>query len=294
MVFLQIRECADQLTEDGERVELALITDYSSQEEQWSIEVISRDGSITFGEYRVSDDGEVTSSDVIAAQVLQPDITCAAPASSLTQGPVPPKILIPSTPTPTPALVFGSKEEAEVGVWLAGYNCYGVFPEAESFIGYPYGAGKWVVEGKSSTTHYGLWEVGSITGSITPLDQIAAQAAVKCSLPAPASFPAAVTGEQAELRVWIAIYDCIAPKPKRTSFKVYVDNPQRWLVEGKEDITVEVEVERVVGGVTERFTETRTVTSYYGLWTVDATSVTIAPWDLLARATAGKTCYRTP
>ncbi len=163
-----------------------------------------------------------------------------------------------------------------------------------SFIAYPYSGGKWVVEGKSTSTHYGLWQVDSITGKITPLDQIAAQAAAKCGLPAPASFPPAVTGEQAELRVWIAVYDCIDPKPKRTSFKMYVDNPQRWLVEGKEDVTVEVEVEKVVAGVTEKYKEFRIQTFYYGLWTVDVTTATIAPWDNLARATAGKICYRQP
>ena len=143
-------------------------------------------------------------------------------------------------------------------------------------MAYPYSVGRWVVDGKTAATHYGLWQGDSITGKITPLDQIAAQAAAKCELPAPASFPSAVTGEQAELRVWIAVYDCFAPRPKRTNFKVYVDNPQRWLVEGEEAAT-----------------ET-TPTIYYGLWTVDTTTGALTPWDNLASATAVKTCYHTP
>lgn len=284
LVFLQVRACADQLATEGSKVELALTSVYSSEEKQWFVNVISRDGAITFGQYRVSDTtGEVTSKDIIAAQVLQSGVTCTSPAARLTKGPIPPKITIAS--------VFSSKEEAQLGVWLESYNCYDVFPEATSFTAYDYGAGKWVVEGKSATTHYGLWEVDGITGKITPLDQLAAQAAAKCGLPAPASFPPAVTGEQAELRVWISVYDCINPKPKSESFKVYVDSPQRWLVEGKEAVTVEVEVEKDVAGVIEKYKELRIVTSYYGLWTVDVTNATIAPWDNIARATAGNACY---
>jgi len=203
-----------------------------------------------------------------------------------------------------PAPVVATAAEAELRVWAAAYNCYDHFPELASFTAYQYDPERWVVEGKSENTHYGLWQVDSATGEITPLDQLAEEAAAVCELPAPTLppvvrravfFPPVVTGEQAELRVWIAVYDCFDPRPERASFTVYVDNPQRWLVEGRGEETVEVLVERVVGGTTETFTEERTVTVYYGLWVVDATTAEITAWDQLAReTTANEACYQTP
>jgi len=136
--------------------------------------------------------------------------------------------------------------------------------------------------------------VDGISGEIAALDQMAKEAAIICGLRDDASFPPAFTGEQAELRVWAAVYDCFDPKPERTSFTFFVDNPQRWLIEGRGEETVEVQVEQVVGGVTESFTEERTETVYYGFWMVDATTAEITPWDRLARETEERICYQTP
>ncbi len=192
LVYLRVRSCADKLGTIGNRMELSLTSDYSTDEKQGRVGVTDKGGALTFGQYRVSDaTGEVTSAEIVAAQILQSGVTCADPVARLTQGPVSPKILIPSTPTPEPPPVSPG-----------------------------------------------------------------------------------VTEEQAEARIWIAVYDCFDPKPKRISFKVYAENPQRWLVEGKE--------------------ETVTRTFYYGLWTVNATTGIILPWDNLARATANQACFRQP
>ncbi len=286
LVFLQVRKCAAEVASTGKTIELALSSFYSPEEERWYIEATNKDGTITFGKYKVSDiTGAVTPADMTAAQILQTGVTCTDSAARLTKDPVPPQILISSLPTdtptpsptstPTPVPVIGSKDDAQLGVWLAVYGCYSVFPELASFTAYSNGPGQWTVEGKSATAQYGLWQVDGLTGKITPLDQLAKQAADKCGLATTAAFPPAMTGEQAELRVWEAVYDCFDPKPKRTSFKAYVDNPQRWLVEGRDN--------------------TVAPPALYGLWKVEVTNATIAPWDNLARTTANMTaCYRTP
>ena len=82
--------------------------------------------------------------------------------------------------------------------------------------------------------------------------------------------------------------------PKSTAFSTFQDNPQRWLVEGKDTVTTEVEVTRVVGGTTETFVEERTVSVSYGLWLVDTSTATASPWSNLARTTAARSCYQTP
>ncbi len=189
-------------------------------------------------------------------------VACAAPAPA-------PK----TTPTPTPAPVINSIEKAQARVWVEAYNCYSAYPELTSFTAYPYSAGMWVVEGKTETIHYGLWSVDGITGKVTALDVVAAEAAPKCNiaLATRPSLPPAVTAGQAEVRVWITLYDCPYDlKPKRTSFTAYQDNPQRWLVEGKEG------------------------TVLYGLWSVDTATAAITPWDGEARLKANAVCYRNP
>jgi len=164
-------------------------------------------------------------------------------------------------------------------VWVKVYGCYAEFPDRSSFMAYQYSQEDWIVEGKSQDTQYGLWQVDGISGEVAALDQLAKEAAVFCGLRAEASFPPAFTGEQAELRVWAAVYDCFDdPKPERTSFMSYVDSPQRWLVEGRGECTVGDE----------------TVTVYYGFWVVDATTAEIIPWDQLARDTEEQACYQTP
>lgn len=147
----------------------------------------------------------------------------------------------------------------------------------------------------SDITHYGLWQVNTLTGEISPSDLLAEEAAAFCGFPDEATFPGAVTPEQAELLVWISSYDCFETKPSADSFTAYQDNPQRWLVEGKETVTVQVEVESVTEGRTEIFVEERAEIAYYGLWMVDTSTATITPWDDLSREKAkDKDCYRTP
>lgn len=115
-----------------------------------------------------------------------------------------------------------------------------------------------------------------------------------CGFPDDATFPHAVTAEQAELLVWNSSYDCFDTEPRAASFTAYQDNPQRWLVEGKETVTVQVEVESVTEGKTEIFVEERRVVVYYGLWMVDASTATLTSSDNLYREAKSKECYRGP
>ena len=95
--------------------------------------------------------------------------------------------------------------------------------------------------------------------------------------------------------VWVATYDCFDdPKPTTLSFTAFQDTPQRWLVEGRDTIVVEVEVQRVVDGATETSIEERTQTILYGLWLVDTNTAVITPWDQLATLTAFNACYQAP
>ena len=183
------------------------------------------------------------------------------------------------------------------------FDCYDHFPELASFTAHEDAPHGWVVEGNSAITHYGIWQVDAQTGEITPSDILAIQASATCRQPAAAvvarpqsdaSFPAVVTLEQAELLVWFAVYDCFSPNPKSTAFTAFQDNPQRWLVEGKDTVTTEVEVTRVVGDTTETFVEERTSSVSFGLWLVDTSTATASPWSDLARTTAARSCYQTP
>ena len=95
------------------------------------------------------------------------------------------------------------------------------------------------------------------------------------------------------------MYDCFTPRPKNGAFNVLVDNPKRWLVEGRGEETVEKLKERDIidpaTGLktgTEIFTEFETETTFYGLYVVDATTGQITPWDTLASGTAVQLCYR--
>ena len=183
------------------------------------------------------------------------------------------------------------------------FDCYDHFPQLVSFTVHDDAPRGWVVEGNSAITHYGIWQVDAQTGEITPSDLLAKEANATCRQPPPqvaprpflaASFPSVVTAEQAGLLVWFAVYDCFFPSPNSTAFIAFQDNPQRWLVEGKDTVTTEVEVTRVVGGTTETFVEERTVSVSYGLWLVDTSTATASPWSNLARTTAARSCYQTP
>ncbi len=90
--------------------------------------------------------------------------------------------------------------------------------------------------------------------------------------PTPLPTPAAKTGEQARLRVWVAIRACFDPLPLLEDFIAHQDRPERWIVVGTGK-----------GGVN------------YGLWFVDAAAGSITPQDSTARTTQGNsTCFFVP
>ena len=266
---------------------------------RWVSEVANEDGTLSFGRWQVPDaTGIAAALDEIASAIVSPGITCDIPVALLATGLTPP-VLLPPTATPIPPSAITTAGQAQLRVWIAVFNCYDHFPALESFTAYEDSPFRWVVEGKSDITQYGLWLVDIQTGEISPADQLAEKAAATCELPAQAAFPAVVAALQAELLVWAAVYDCFDfdyPKPKTTTLKAYQDNPQRWLVEGRDDVVVEVEVESVLdsGSTTETFIEEREQTVFYGLWLVDTSTGAITPWDALARTTAFNPCYQSP
>jgi hypothetical protein len=262
-------------------MELSLTSDYSTEEGRWSVGVLGQGGALTFGRYQVSDaTAEITPEDATAIVLMTPGVRCAEPATVLSKGPVPPQFAMAAAPAPAPVIDSGSRAELEV--WVRVYSCYSTFPELSNFVAYEQGDGKWVVEGKSNTTQFGLWQVDGMSGSISPMDGLALQAAAECSLSTSSSFPPAVLGTQAELRVWAAVYDCFN-HPQRTSFTSYTDSPQRWLVEGRQE-----EVRDPLTGTVI------TPAEFFGVWTVDAVSGEIRPWDGEANGKFLLSCFKSP
>jgi len=284
LVYLEVRECADQLGAAGNKLELSLTSDYSSEERKWRVGVTGAEGTLTFGQYHVTDDtGTVAPADATSSRLLEAGVVCSEPASVLSKGPVPPQMSIISSLPPVPVPAIGSKNQAEMEVWLKAYSCYGTFPELGNFFAYEYGAGKWIVEGKSDATQFGLWQVDAMSGLVSPLDRLAIDAAAECSLSTAPNYPSTVQGPQAELRVWIAVYDCFG-QPERSSFRFYTDNPQRWLVEGRREAVYAEETGLLLQAG-----------ALFGLWVVDAVNGEVKPWDDRAQATAADvSCYRTP
>ncbi len=328
LVFQTVSQCADQISLGGGtpvKVQISVI--YNVEEERWESEVIGDNGSLnfSFGRWQVLDDTrEVTPLDSVAADITIPNISCGNPVAFLGRGATPPLFLAPTltptlTPTPTPTVtptptpiptptspiptptstpfpppLVGTIDEAQLRVWATVFDCFGHFPSLESFAAYQDTPERWVVEGKSTITHYGLWLVDAFTGEIIPADSIARETTETCVMLARASSQAVITGQQAALLVWVASYDCFEdPKPTTTSFTSFQDTPQRWLVEGRDSIIVEVEVEKVVGDTTETSIEERIETALYGLWLVDTNTAAITPWDQLARFTSLRPCYQT-
>ena len=297
LIFQMVRSCADSVSASRETpVQVAFATTYNLNAGKWTIVVTSVDETLSLGRWQVVDGtGQVTPLDDVARAISPPGTTCNDPVAVLATGGSPPLVATHTpTPVPTPVPLVSTQEQAELRVWVNVFNCYDHFPDLASFAAHPDDVGRWIVEGKSAITHYGLWQVNAVTAVISPLDLLAKEAAAVCGVPDQASFPAVVTGEQAGLLVWIASYDCFDPRPAVESFTFYQENPQRWLVEGKEIVTVEVAVERVVGGTTETFVEERTQLAHYGLWIVDTSTAIITPWDDLAEASSTQQCYRQP
>ena len=270
----------------------------------WNVGVSSPDPDLTYGVWKVQDSNRVvTPDDSVAEIIATPGISCTAPTVTLSLGATPPQFLAP-TPTPIPeptaipAPLVDSAEKASLAVWIGVYNCYSHFPEITSFQAFQAGSDAWTVEGKSGVTHYGLWQVDAFTEAITPLDEIALQAQAQCA--SQDRVPVVVSSEQARLRVWIAIYDCYPqpvpgqssiPIPPEDFFQAFQESAERWVVEGKGDVELEVEVTVTEQGVTETFTEQITNLTYYGLWEVDTDTGEITARDSFARAVQELGCF---
>ena len=263
---------------------------------EWQVTASSKDKTLNFGTWRVDDNtGLVAPGNAIAASIDSPTIICGVPVAHLSGAPTPPHILLPEPPPIVePEALVQTANQAELLVWVSVYNCYDHFPELTSFTGLQDESGNWVVEGRSPITQYGLWRVNATTGQPIALDLLAREAVTACNARTDAAFPVVATIQQAALRVWSATYDCFIPSPGFDTFTVRMDSPQRWLVEGREIVTIEVEVQRVVSGTTETFTEERTSTVFYGLWMVDSSSGEITAWDDLAKSTAVRSCFKDP
>ena len=94
--------------------------------------------------------------------------------------------------------------------------------------------------------------------------------------PPPTPTPVVATGEQARVRVWVAVRSCFLPLPPLEVFASYQDQPDRWIVEG-----------RAVGDASPKI--------FYGLWLVDVATGAIAPSDAVAEITAtNDSCFKEP
>ncbi len=293
LVLLTIMTCAGQLAAaTGSTIAPDFATTYDSVDGNWRIEAFSKTPAITFGAWNVNDDtGAITPEDSTAEGISTPDLQCLPALARRARGRTPPLFGPPTAPTPTPlpqatplpSRVIGSEEQAELAVWVTTYSCFGDFPLMASFAAEPDGPVRWIVEGRSNDTVYGLWTVNAITGAITPNDQVARQAQEQCA-EAP-EVPAAMRASQAALRVWMATYQCFDPPPPFNYFVGHLITPQRWIVEGRE-----AKEEDAEGFIIES-TETDKL---FGFWLVDTNTGIISPWDQLAVDTAARSCFKQP
>ena len=133
---------------------------------------------------------------------------------------------------------------------------------------------------------------------VTPLDEVASNVALPdiiCDQPrtslatgaTPPLFstltqdPLVATGDEARLRVWLAVYGCFDPAPPFESFSAYRHGPERWIVEGRGESTAVEEGPTIVT---------------YGLWSVNADTGDIIPYDVIATETVAENppCLRMP
>lgn len=198
-------------------------------------------------------------------------------------------------------------------VWMRIQACAGQIAlategrvEAELATTYRSADGMWFVAAATSAPPLalGLWQVSEADGKVTPVDEVARQVdspGLVCELPkasiaggntppvfatpAPATpvaspTPEPLTGDQARLRVWVAVRSCFNPIPPIGSFTAYRDSSGRWIVEGREETTS---------------SQGSTALITYGLWAVDVSNGDVIPYDPIALATAGRTnCYKAP
>lgn len=285
-------------------IQAVITTRYSPDTNAWLVDSSNTEPALTFGVWEVNDvTGRVTPLDDVARSVVMPSVTCSVPSATLATALTPPIFIMPAPPptpgpSPTPEPRVTSAEEAALRVWISVYNCYDHFPESSSFQAFQDTPKRWTVEGKSTITHYGLWLVDALTEAITPIDELAIQAQERCATTA--TLPAVVSGKQAQLRVWIALYDCYPmpvegesdiPIPAAEYFASFQESPERWVVEGKAEVDRVVEVEVTEQGKTETFVEGAAPLTYYGLWEVATGTGAITARDKLARDILALSCF---
>ena len=287
-------EAGTATTAEAVEVNVVFSTTYDPANFRWVVDVTTNDDLLSFGQWRVVDGPpSAAPQDATAARIATGDVRCALPRAFLKDAPTPPLFLPapPPAPTPTPtiALLVSTAELAATQVWTSVYGCFQEFPSFESFAGRPGLEGNWIVEGKSGTSQYGLWEVDAVTGEPSPRDDLARQVSESCATEVQ---PAVVTSEEASIRAWVAAYDCFSPRPTFDAFTTRQEDPRQWIVEGRGTVEVEVEVTVDTGSGTETFTETRTQTAFYGLWLVDTETGRVRGLDNVARAQAVNTCFK--
>ena len=282
-MFSRLRQCADQVAFTVEAgVSVTLTSDYSSKDGSWLVGASSSDPDLNFGQWEVLDaTKEVVPRDEIAVTISSSDIICFEPVALITRNITAP-LFSTTTPTPLPTRtpapiaepIVTSAEEAGLRVWVAVYNCYRYWPDVTSFVARQESPERWIVEGNSETTQYGLWAIDAFTAQITPLDPLAQGAASNCYVP-PETVTSIVvtTAEVASHRVWVAVYSCFDPRPSNKAFTAFQDSPESWVVEGK------VETVTGVGGVEGEAGVEGVKSANYGLWLVDSATAEITPLD---------------
>ena len=297
LVWSEVSTCAEQLATaselgEGEAAAAAVATEvnvvfessYDAANLRWIVDVVTNDDLLSFGQWAVADQASpsVTPRDATAGRIAGGTTRCALPNALLDDVPTPPlfraiEVLVPNA------------ELAATQVWTSVYGCYEDFPAFGSFSGRAGLQDSWIVEGKSATTQYGLWEVDAASGAITPLDGIADRVQVSCPTDVQ---PTVVTAEEASIRAWVAAYDCFTPHPLFGAFTTRQEDPRQWIVEGRGTVDLEVEVTVETGSGTETFTETRTETAFYGLWLVDTETGRVTGADILAATMAEDSCFK--
>lgn len=296
LVLSRIMDCAgDLFALTGSRISPDFTTTYSFTEGEWTVEAFTRSPALSFGIWRIIDaTGEVTPLDNVALGIDTPGINCLPPVATRARGRTPPLFGTPTptpknptptsgpppTATPAPPFKVRDPEDAAVAVWVSVYSCYGHFPQLGSFTATEDGPDRWVVEGRSPDTVYGLWSVDKESAEVTPVDDIARQAEEDCLKPLVGAV--ALNPVQAALRVWMASYQCFNPPPKFEFFVAYLITPQLWVVEGRE--SEKKEDEAVV--------QSSEADALYGFWLVDTDTGVIQPWDDLAIRSAASPCFK--
>lgn len=304
LVWSEVSRCAEQVAaplaaaEGGGAVAAQTVdvnvvfeSSYDAANLRWIVSVVTNDDLLSFGQWAIADDlsGSVTPRDATAGRIAATGTRCALPNALLDDVPTPP-LFLPADP------LVPDAELAAIQVWTTVYGCFQDFPAFESFQARPGLQGNWIVEGKAATTPYGLWEVNATTGVITPRDDLARQVddarREESCAPSEEKRPAAVTAQEASILTWVASYDCFTPHPLFGAFVTRVEDPRRWVVEGRGTVDLDVEVTVETESGTETFTETRTETAFYGLWLVNTETGRVTGADILAATMAEDDCFK--